>query len=459
LTSNYFINCNVCETTINLRAQIGFYDIPFNIHCPNCQTHIYGKLVITQESLGIDIQIDNASINSKVEKPYKNMYCAELSAEFPTSKMYFRDFASYELPPFIKNMMFYNDDDEAMKSTQNAMHFAKYFSNRWKELKVVNELFWNEKFLLLYPKLENEIRNYEYIPITKVINEFDACMALHQLFITTTGITKVLDKHELESYIRISKLLTQNSDVINQVQKYTQNITIDFNNIEKKAFKLIDAFVEVYEQLIPVVALRNSKNLVNLNKEKFGIMTTNFKELTNFYASSYEWILENIDIIIALNNIVSRKGYNDCVNGKTMDSLVNIGSKYKKLEYLENSEPFSLPISSLKNRIRNSIQHIDCDINYVNQEITFLDSHRGKTKEVKMYQIDFADLCLENFSIIIYILELVYNLRKANYQSSGLTPNISLLGSKPNTRIKGTKIGRNSSCPCGSGKKFKKCCI
>jgi hypothetical protein len=27
-----------------------------------------------------------------------------------------------------------------------------------------------------------------------------------------------------------------------------------------------------------------------------------------------------------------------------------------------------------------------------------------------------------------------------------------------NTEVKGIKIGRNESCPCGSGKKYKKCC-
>jgi preprotein translocase subunit SecA len=28
----------------------------------------------------------------------------------------------------------------------------------------------------------------------------------------------------------------------------------------------------------------------------------------------------------------------------------------------------------------------------------------------------------------------------------------------PKTVIRGPKVGRNDPCPCGSGKKFKKCC-
>jgi uncharacterized protein YecA (UPF0149 family) len=27
------------------------------------------------------------------------------------------------------------------------------------------------------------------------------------------------------------------------------------------------------------------------------------------------------------------------------------------------------------------------------------------------------------------------------------------------TIVKGDKVGRNDSCPCGSGKKYKKCCL
>jgi len=29
---------------------------------------------------------------------------------------------------------------------------------------------------------------------------------------------------------------------------------------------------------------------------------------------------------------------------------------------------------------------------------------------------------------------------------------------KANTIVKGEKVGRNDPCPCGSGKKYKKCC-
>ena len=35
---------------------------------------------------------------------------------------------------------------------------------------------------------------------------------------------------------------------------------------------------------------------------------------------------------------------------------------------------------------------------------------------------------------------------------------LTMIQKKSRTIIKGSKVGRNEPCPCGSGKKFKKCC-
>ena len=35
---------------------------------------------------------------------------------------------------------------------------------------------------------------------------------------------------------------------------------------------------------------------------------------------------------------------------------------------------------------------------------------------------------------------------------------LTLEQKKSRTVVKGTKVGRNDPCPCGSGKKYKKCC-
>lgn len=452
------ISCNICETKINLRAQIGYFNIPFNLHCPKCKTHIYGKLLIDHDNVGIKFKLENAQINNTQINLEETYYCAELSAEFPTIKIYKKDFSSYEFSPYMRNATFYNNDSsKAQKATNNAMKFATYFNMRWKKLKVYFELFWNDKSTLLYPKLESELQNYDFIPLENVTNKLNASMALHQLFITTTHLPSALPPNTLSYYMDIANLIMKLDT--NEIKNFICTISLDFNNIERKAFNLIEKFSEIYDQLIPVVALRNSSSFKNLDKEKYGIMTTNFEQLSDFYAKSYEWILDNINIIIALNNILVRKNYELCPNDKPYSEILVIGSKFNKLQYLEAKEKFSTPTSSLQNRIRNSIQHFDTDIDYVSQKIIFTDKHRGKIKSENMYLIEFADLCLENFSIIIYILELIYNLRRIFYISSGIIPNLAPKNFESSSKTKKKKLGRNDPCFCGSGKKYKKCCL
>lgn len=459
---NHFIICDSCSMKINLRSQAGYSDIPYNINCPTCSTHIYGKVIFNQEDASITLEVENAHRDDSKTDMQGNYYSAELSSEFPTRKMHLRSFdiKDYELTPFLRNQIFYNEGTQAETELGRALQFSIFFKDRWKALQLYFNLFWNNKNSLLYPKLNNELNNYSFIPLSKVNNKLEASIALHQLLLTTTGISVALPPNILQEYNDIAKLMFSNVEKREAIQKFSNTIISDFNSIERKAFKLITTFSNLYEQLIPVVALRNSNSLWRVDKEKYGIMTTSFEELSDFYAKSYEWILDNINIVIALNNIECRNGYEDCPDGKDFKDILKIRSKINKLSYIEDLEPFSTPTNSLNNRYRNAIQHFDNEIDYVSQEITFVDSHAGKVKQESMYLIEFADLCIENFSIIMYILELVYQLRRNSYHLEGLIASIDMEKTiqKVSKKFNG-KIGRNAPCPCGSGKKYKKCCI
>jgi uncharacterized protein len=57
------------------------------------------------------------------------------------------------------------------------------------------------------------------------------------------------------------------------------------------------------------------------------------------------------------------------------------------------------------------------------------------------------------------IPELVEDLNRfAKSRAPGLPQGFPLAANMSTAPIVGTKVGRNDSCPCGSGKKFKKCC-
>lgn len=61
--------------------------------------------------------------------------------------------------------------------------------------------------------------------------------------------------------------------------------------------------------------------------------------------------------------------------------------------------------------------------------------------------------------MVEYKAEHLYNLEQwDNIYTKEELKNIILTEKKSKTVTKPEKIGRNSVCPCGSGKKFKKCC-
>jgi len=102
---NQLIACDVCGAEINLRAQIGYYDIPFNVYCPKCLTHIRGKLNINQANTGLGLILDNAHKTEYSGKNDETEFCiVELSAEFPTKKMHIRRINEYDLSPFMRKL-------------------------------------------------------------------------------------------------------------------------------------------------------------------------------------------------------------------------------------------------------------------------------------------------------------------------------------------------------------------
>jgi hypothetical protein len=282
--------------------------------------------------------------------------------------MHARSMVEHDLSPFMRNGMFYGSDEKAIEATRSTAQFANFIKTDWSKIKSYFDLFWNGKSLILYPKLQDELKRYDQMPLSKVANDFDAAMALHHLLLATTGISRVLPPNDLSEYTEISTALFH-KDLPDKIMAYINEQSFEPNDIERKAFRLIDAFTKIYSQLIPVVALKNAGCIDNVDREQFAIITANFDELTDFYAKSYEWLLNNVDIIISLNNISERGEYDNCINGRKYSDILS-ASKFKRLEYIDSTEPFSKPLLSLKNRIRNALQHFDCEIDYGTQFFT-----------------------------------------------------------------------------------------
>ncbi|EHV2938308.1 zinc chelation protein SecC, partial [Enterococcus faecalis] len=100
MVDNKFITCSTCGTTINLRIQLGYFNIPFHVNCPNCDILINGK-VILEDAENYYIKLDNAC---EIDEYENEFYSVELSAEFPTRKIKKKTMGldNVELSPFIR---------------------------------------------------------------------------------------------------------------------------------------------------------------------------------------------------------------------------------------------------------------------------------------------------------------------------------------------------------------------
>ncbi|MGT2907920.1 SEC-C metal-binding domain-containing protein [Streptococcus dentiloxodontae] len=437
MTYNEFILCSTCKRCINLRIQMGNFPVDFALNCPECKTEITGRV----EFKPFDITLTNAQILDKDVPNYDKLtefpiWCLEISAEFPTRKLHLRESPFDGLAPFMAQMarMSKKDDLTDIKKFQNTSIFADFIRDKKLDnFKRLYNLYWNQQDRYLYPELNRLLSDYRGLtPITDVKNISDATMVLHQLFLTTSGINFILGEHSLSEYTELSNCIYKSEQHRKELLKYSNYIACNFDMIERTAFDKITAFAKIYQILIPVVTLMNVGNYENLNQDEAGISAANYKELNEFYASSYEWILDNINLVIALNNIFERNSYNECYNGKKYrDDLEKITTKFQKISqhnpkqsYLNISEQFSKPVSSLNNKIRNAIQHYSSQVDIDNQEIIFKDEYGGRVRVEKYSIVDFAKLCIINFSLIFYILEIVYTFRKLKLITDGFTPTI-----------------------------------
>lgn len=131
--------------------------------------------------------------------------------------------------------------------------------------------------------------------------------------------------------------------------------------------------------------------------------------------------------------------------------------------YYENT----LAVEKLKSHLRTNFTQDEEMIEDVIVAITMIarvDSDRtGKTTELMLEEmanigIEFKDLVQIN-EVIKHVVAVVNSTRK--WINKGFTPNElspHAVNEQTGQKIKVIDIGRNAPCPCGSGKKYKKCC-
>lgn len=424
MVNHAFCQCNYCKTTILLRFQMGYFDIPFDICCPECGVHICGIQKIVDDHT---LSLNNASI---IEEDLKALdYYADFSVELPHAKInHFESIESLtktKFSPFMLTASLY-EGDKHFEMIKHMREFLSFKSSYWSQLTPLFDLFFNGKIALTqehFLKLSSRF---------VVKNDLDALMALHQT--TVLGMNTILPDGTLGKFIDASKQISKPS-VLLKMDDFITSLGGEeyFNSVSKKLVKIYDRWIVNFEKYIPATMLSLGNAVEKLDKDTFGIATTSFEDMIKFYADSYELILDYIDVVIGLNNIVVRGDHNTFpantihVNKKT--PCVGNFEDYReivkstRLNLLVDNEPFSKAIP-LNRKARNAIAHFNYEFDAGTQKITFSDKHKRNNNTVELYLIELALLCYENISILVYLDELLYSLRKIHYTKLGMFPNI-----------------------------------
>ena len=189
--------------------------------------------------------------------------------------------------------------------------------------------------------------------------------------------------------------------------------------------------------------------------------TCSFEDLKQYYLEIYEVIGEILIIPIILDNLYYRKDKNKInieyfeqvfgnKNFKCLNDLVKGRNKGNRFKFINNDEKFcSILDLNVNIKLRNAIGHNDYKFDPITQIIEYLPNQSSKDAET-IYLLEFAGLCLDLTKSLLILEEMIYGIEIYSYLDKGIRPTV-------NTNQIHSKVGRNEKCPCGSGKKYKKC--
>ena len=424
MIDNKIVQCNYCGTKIRLRFQLGYFDIPFDICCPKCGVHFNGERKFVNET---SFRINNASpIACSIDDAD---YYVDLSVELPCKKIVLynsqQQIIEAGFSPFLSTHSLIGSDSY-LKAAREVGALLRFRSCGWQQLSPLYNLFFAGNASLVREQFLN------YSSAYVVENELDASMALHQL--TLFGLSHMLPSDTMQQYMAYSNTILKEVDLV----KVVEFISIlggsqRLNDLSKKVFKLYTRWFDDIEKYIPAIMLSLSDSASKADKTEVGISTTSFEDMISFYADSYEVVLEMIGVAVGLNNIMVRGDFNafhsstNLQDYKAFSNLV----KSKRIDALIEKEPFSKAIP-IQRHVRNAIAHYDYEYDQNTQVIQFHDLYKGKENTVELYLLDLALLCYENIQIVIYLNELLYNLKKVDYIQNGMTLHIKVISGSDN---------------------------
>ena len=443
---NTFIKCQVCGCITRVRLQVGWQEEhPIEVACGKCGTSLSGRVKIGQDRPGLSFSFDNAD---EVQDENAD-YIVECSGEFPTVKQAeVADLEKLINTPFIRYI-------NCMKTADSYKEFVQAVSKlnatakKWKSYKRILTLAKNNS-----EYLTQEIQNEFSDQFFQCRDESETLRAVHM--IEVHGLYSALRKDILNDLSFSAGILKMDSaQMKNLIDFLNSHEGFHLEELQELVYKVYDEFMTVYQRLIPALAIQYCKEN-SFDFEHEGSTTSSFDSVKQFYLDAYEALGNLLVIPVALNNIKYRSDINAMnpieKNVNSLEDYIKL-TKASRYHFCLDSEVYTGFLKTLVNaKLRNAIGHNDVEYNSVDQLITYIPNPKDRTKKKTEYLLQFENEAMHMFQAILGISEYLYRLRELELMYDGKIPIMV------QERVKWPKkIGRNELCPCGSGKKYKRC--
>lgn len=413
MVNNSYYKCSFCGTTLRLRYQVGYFDIPVSIYCPKCNCHVSGKIYINQNEPSISENIFGAETIDE----HNAEYLIELSTEFLVDKCKKNDPDQIDLSIFLKSNPF--DEERAkrrndlMYLAQNAEHSANIIENLYNLLKKNEISLIKECFL----KTDDPIMDYyrKNVDYNKIKNRVDAMLAIKHYInsVISPTMTAGVFKNMYEIMNTKVRRIVQNH--LPAFLEYLSYINTDY--LDTYLYRMPKFFIDYLkcvEQLIPVYDNYSTFDSIDLSAK--GISTISIDDLSSIYKKGYELLCDSIDLVSGLYNIETFGHFDAFGNGRESfeEKMNKFSSKYNKYKELttNGSDLFDGIRDRLNNIIRNAEGHNSIIINGLNQEVTFCNKHKGKINNFTTSFLEFGKMCIDLYSAVLYVWEYLYQLVK-----------------------------------------------
>lgn len=415
MVNNTIYKCDYCNSLLRLRYQVGYFNIPINIYCPKCNSHISGTIVV-----GNNIsEIKEYVVGATRDKSDDYEFVIELSTEFITDKSKKKeDYPEYPMSMFLKSDPLNEERNKRrellLRFAKSSDHYINIIENLYnlldeKRIDLIREFFLKNCSLAFLNVMRDKI---DY---NQIINELDATLATKHLF--NNILNPIMPKGVFENIYNImnDKIRKMFQMHFSAIQEFISYLDVDyFQTYLHRIPDFIVDYIKHIEQLIPIYD--NYEVFDSINLEEKGITTLSIDDMAVLYKKGYELLCDSIDLLIGLYNIEANGTYDNF--GKEIldfnEKLNSYNSKFNK--YVEftskSSDLFDGIRGKLNNVIRNAEGHNSISIDGLTQRIVFINKHKGNVKTHEMTFLEFGKACIDIFVAILNVWEYYYQLVK-----------------------------------------------